>query len=340
MTTLSANSPVVIAEIAQAHDGSLGIAHKMIDCVASAGTSHIKFQMHFADYESTIHDRFRTSGFPQDESRYDYWKRIEFTKDQWAGIIQHCVEKDLEVVVSPFSDYALDLCEHLGVRAIKIGSGEVTNRPFLENVSKRFHSHIISTGLSTWDDIDNAYQILSAQSQEVAILQCTTEYPCPLNKIGLNNIELIKRKYGCLAGLSDHSGRISPALTAYAQGFTDIIELHVAYSRNAFGPDSTSSITFEELASLHVLLSEIHTMLISPTDKDTLATDKASLQTLFGRSLYFLCDLPSGTILNKEHLGYKKPGGYLTYDYLESVIGRRILKNVVHDEPVTLEVLE
>lgn len=340
MTALSVSSPVVIAEIAQAHDGSLGFAHKMIDCVASAGTSHIKFQMHFADHESTIHDSFRTSGFPQDMSRYDYWKRIEFTRDQWAGIIRHCIEKNLEVTVSPFSDYAVDLCESLAVQTIKIGSGEVTNKTFMRKMSKRFDSFIISSGMSTWSDIDDAFQILSEHAREVAILQCTTEYPCPLDRIGLNNIELIKRRYGCRTGLSDHSGKITPALTAYAQGFTDIIELHVAYSRDAFGPDSASSITFKELASLNSLLREMRIMLMSPTDKDALAADKSSLKALFGRSLYFLKDLPSGTILARDHLGYKKPGGYLSYDCIETVLGRKILKDVVHDQPLSLELLE
>jgi len=234
MTALSINSPIVVAEIAQAHDGSLGMAHKMIDSVAATGTSQIKFQMHFAGHESTMHERFRSHGLLQDDSRYDYWKRIEFTTDQWVGIFQHCIDENLDIIVSPFSDYAVDICEALKIRTIKIGSGEASNLHILKNISHRFNSFILSTGMSTWDDIDIAFKILSAESNEVAILHCNTEYPCPLDKIGLNNIELIKRRYGCLTGLSDHSGKISPSLTAYAQGFTDIIELHVTYSRDAF----------------------------------------------------------------------------------------------------------
>jgi N,N'-diacetyllegionaminate synthase len=340
MTASLVSAPIVIAEIAQAHDGSLGMAHKMIDCVARAGNSHIKFQMHFADHESTRYDKFRTHDFPQDISRHNYWKRIEFTEEQWAQIFNHCTSLNLETIVSPFSDYAVDICERLGVQTIKIGSGEVGNLSFLKNISRRFKSYILSTGMSTWNEIDVAFETLTAESREVAILQCTTEYPCPLERVGLNNIELIKHRYKCRSGLSDHSGKISPSLTAYAQGFTDIIELHVGFSRDAFGPDSTSSITFEELGSLNTLLSEMHRMLISPTNKDAIASEKNALKSLFGRSLYFISDLPKGTVITKAHMGYKKPGGYLTYDSIDVVLGRKLLKDVVYDQPLTIDLLE
>lgn len=337
MTTSFNEPPIVIAEIAQAHDGSLGLAHSMVDSVADSGTKHIKFQMHFADQESTQYDRFRKQGFPQDSSRYDYWKRIEFTDQQWFEIFKHCSDRDLDIVVSPFSNYALDLCSSLGVKTIKVGSGETLNLPFLSYMRDRFDSFIVSTGMSTWSETDQAYSVLNSGNNDVSILQCTSEYPCALTNVGINNIELIKKRYGCRSGLSDHSGKISPALAAYAKGYTDIIELHVTYSRSAFGPDSTSSIDFGELRLLNDLLSDIHVMLNHPTQKHDISQTHQTLRELFGRSLYFSQDLPAGTRLTTDHVRLKKPGGFLSHDNLESLLGKCIRRSVVYDEPLANE---
>ena len=122
----------IIAEIAQAHDGSLGMAHAYVDAVAKTGCHAIKFQTHISEAESSIHEPFRVKFSKQDATRMDYWKRMEFTLDQWKEIKQHCDEVGLEFMSSPFSNAAVDLLEKVGVLRYKIGSGEVNNFVLLE----------------------------------------------------------------------------------------------------------------------------------------------------------------------------------------------------------------
>jgi N-acetylneuraminate synthase len=121
------NKPYLIAEIAQAHEGSLGILHSYIDAVSKTGVQAIKFQMHLAEAESSIHEPFRVKFSKEDLTRFDYWKRMEFSMDQWKDIKKHCDEVGLDFICSPFSNLAVDWLEEIGVHTYKIGSGEVNN---------------------------------------------------------------------------------------------------------------------------------------------------------------------------------------------------------------------
>src|SRR5665647_2102235 len=127
----------IIAEIAQAHDGSLGIAHSYIDALASTGVNAVKFQTHIAHAESSSFEPFRVKFSYEDETRFDYWHRMEFTKEQWAGIKLHCEEKGLEFISSPFSCAAVDLLENLQVKKYKIGSGEVLSLIHISEPTRR-----------------------------------------------------------------------------------------------------------------------------------------------------------------------------------------------------------
>ena len=124
----------LIAEIAQAHDGSLGFAHQFIDAAADAGADAIKFQTHFANEESTLDEPFRIKFSKQDETRFDYWKRMEFTDEQWAGLADHAKEKKLDFLSSAFSMRAVELLERLGMPAWKIASGEVVSSDLLNRI--------------------------------------------------------------------------------------------------------------------------------------------------------------------------------------------------------------
>jgi N-acetylneuraminate synthase len=120
---------LIIGEVAQAHDGSLGMAHAFIEAIAAAGADAVKFQTHIAAAESTPAEPWRVRFSAQDASRYDYWKRMEFTEEQWRGLKQHAFEKGLLFLSSPFSLEAVELLERVGVAAWKIASGETGNRP-------------------------------------------------------------------------------------------------------------------------------------------------------------------------------------------------------------------
>ena len=146
--------PYLIAEIGQAHEGSLGILHSYIDAVASTGVQAIKFQLHLAQAESSSYEPFRVKFSYEDQTRYDYWKRMEFTLEQWKEIKTHCDEVGLDFICSPFSNLAVDWLEEIGVKYYKIGSGEVNNLLLLEKIAQTKKPVIISSGMSSFSELD------------------------------------------------------------------------------------------------------------------------------------------------------------------------------------------
>ncbi|MDH7504394.1 MAG: N-acetylneuraminate synthase family protein, partial [Verrucomicrobiota bacterium] len=195
--------PMLIAEVAQAHDGSLGMAHAFIDLIAGAGADAVKFQTHIAAAESTPAEPWRVKFSRQDATRYDYWKRMEFSPAQWRELKHHATQRGLVFLSSPFSFEAVDLLEKLRVPAWKIPSGEITNLPMIERIVGTGRPVLISSGMSAWSQLDAAVAVCRGARVPYAVFQCTTAYPCPPEKIGLNVLEELRRRYDCAVGLSD-----------------------------------------------------------------------------------------------------------------------------------------
>lgn len=315
----------MIGEVAQAHDGSLGMAHAYIDAIAGAGAHAVKFQTHIAAAESTLDEPWRVKFSPQDGTRFDYWKRMEFSEEQWHGLKRHADERGLLFLSSPFSSEAVDLLERVGVAAWKIASGEVGNGPMFERIARSGLPVVMSTGMSPYSEIDEAVGIVRGHGLELAVLQCTSAYPCPPEKVGLNVIGELRSRYGCHVGLSDHSGTIFPGLAAAALGI-DVLEVHVTMSREMFGPDVVASVTTSELRQLVDGIRFIETIRRNPVDKDAAAEEAAPLRRLFTKSIVAASDLESGTLLAEEHLALKKPGTGLPASRLSEVLGRRLAR--------------
>lgn len=332
-------SCIIIAEVAQAHDGSLGIAHAFIDAIANAGADAVKFQTHIAAAESTPGEPWRVKFSPQDATRYDYWKRMEFTEEQWHGLKRHADQRGLMFLSSPFSVEAVELLSCVGVAAWKVASGEVSNVPMFERIIATKLPVLLSTGMSSLDEIDAAVERVQAAGVPLTVLQCTTAYPCPPEKIGLNLIPFFRQRYQCQVGLSDHSGTIYPALAATTLG-ANAIEVHVTLSREMFGPDVPASVTTAELAQMVKGIRFIEQMLAHPIDKDFLAQEMIPLRGLFTKSVVIRQDLPAGTILEPRHLTAKKPGTGIPAARLPEFAGRRLARDVSADELLDEDMLE
>lgn len=322
---------LIIGEVAQSHDGSLGLAHSFIDAVAQAGADAIKFQTHIAAAESTPGEPWRVKFSRQDATRYDYWKRMEFTEEQWYGLKQHADELGLLFLSSPFSAEAVELLKRIGVAAWKVASGEVNNLPLFERMAATRLPFLLSTGMSPLKEIDAAVEQVRASGLPLAVLQCTSAYPCPLEKVGLNLIPFFRERYRCAAGLSDHSGSIYAGLAAATLG-AEVIEVHVALSREMFGPDVPISLTTQELKQLTEGVRAIEKMMAHPVDKDEMAEETAPLRGLFTKSVVARVDLPLGTFLREEHLTVKKPGTGIPASRLPEVIGARLRRSLKADE--------
>lgn len=330
---------LVIAEVAQSHDGSLGMAHAFIDAAANSGAGAIKFQTHFASEESTPAEPWRVRFSSQDATRYDYWRRMEFSDEQWIELKKHADDCGLLFLSSPFSRRAVELLERIGVPAWKVASGEIANYPLLDSMLATGKPMLLSTGMSPWQEIDAAVDRVRAAGRPVAVMQCTTEYPCPPEKAGLNLLAEMRSRYACPVGFSDHSGRIYAGLAAASLG-ASIVEVHVAFSRQMFGPDVPSSVTFEELRQLAEGIAFIERALANPVDKDRVANDKQELRSIFGRSMVAASDLPAGTVLDEAHVAFKKPGTGLGLSRRDEVLGRRLRRAIPRDQQLRLDDLE
>ena len=331
--TLDPGRCLLIGEVAQAHDGSLGLAHAFIDAIADSGADAVKFQTHLAAAESTPAEPWRVRFSTQDQTRYDYWRRMEFTEEQWTALHRHAEERGLLFLSSPFSVEAALLLRRVGVAAWKIASGEVANPTMLEAIGDSGLPVLLSTGMSGLAEIDAAVARIRQRGLPLAVLQCTTAYPCPPEKIGLNLLAAFRERYQSAVGLSDHSGTIFPGLAAATLG-AEVVEVHVTLSREMFGPDVPASVTTSELRQLAEGIRFIERARVSPVDKDALAAEFAPLRQVFTKSIVPRVDLSAGTVLSPHHLTAKKPGSGIPPDRIHELIGGRLLRDVKADEPL------
>jgi len=315
----------IIAEIGQAHEGSLGLALSYIDALAKTGVDAVKFQLHIAEAESSVHEPFRIKFSKQDATRYDYWKRMEFSEKQWGLLKNRCEEKGVEFLASPFSNAAVDLLEKLNVKRYKIGSGEVNNFLLLEKIAKTGKPVILSSGMSSYEELDRTVAFLKYKGVAYSILQCTTSYPTDPQNYGLNVIAELKDRYAVKIGFSDHSAKRETCIAAAALG-AEILEFHAVFSRQSFGPDASSSLEIDEIGQLVRALRNISIAVANPVDK-TDHSRFSELKAIFEKSLAVNKDLPKGHILKFNDLEAKKPKNFgINATDFETVIGKT-LKN-------------
>lgn len=305
---LKKSSPYLIAEIGQAHEGSLGILYSYIDAIAQTGVNAIKFQMHIAEAESSEHEPFRVQFSLVDNTRFDYWKRMGFSLEQWEGIKRHCDSVGLDFICSPFSNLAVDWLEEIGIKYYKIGSGEVNNFLILEKIAQTGKPVILSSGMSSYAELDQTVDFLKERKVNFSILQCTTAYPTVPEHYGLNVIQELKDRYKVPVGFSDHSARIETCIAATALG-ASILEFHVVFDRQLFGPDAKASLTIQETKDLVLAVKNVATAISNPIDKNN-NSNFFELKQIFEKSLAVNKKLPKNHVITFDDLEAKKPKGF------------------------------
>jgi len=312
----------IIAEIAQAHEGSLGIAHSYIDALADCGVDAVKLQTHIASAESSEFEQFRVNFSYEDKTRFDYWKRMEFTPEQWAGLKKHCEEKGVEFLSSPFSIAAVDLLEKLNVKRYKIGSGELSNFLMLDAIAKTGKPIILSSGMSDWNELDDSINFLKKYNNKISLLQCTTAYPTQPEQWGLNVMQKMKERYQIEVGFSDHSGDIFACLAATTLG-AEVLEFHAVFNHNMFGPDAKASLNIEQITQLVKGVKAINISLNTPNQKEDIS-NFTQIKTMFGKSLATKVNVKKGNLVSIAELESKKPGDRgIPTKYFEDILGRQ-----------------
>lgn len=325
----------IIAEIGSVHDGSFGNALRLIDAAAEAGADTVKFQTHIAEAESL--PGAPSPAYFNDEPRIAYFKRTGFTHNQWKRLAHHAEAARVTFLSSPFSLEAVDLLEDVGVQAYKVPSGEVTNLPLLERIARAKKPTLLSSGMSDWKELDRAVAVLKPAC-ELTVLQCTTAYPCPPERVGLNVMNEMRERYGVAVGLSDHTTGFAAGIAAAALGAA-VIEKHFAFSRLMYGSDAKHSMEPDDFKVFCRALHEVWRMNTHPVDKDDLRP-YADMKRIFEKSIVTARALTAGTALTMEMLAFKKPGdGIPAADY-RYVLGRRLRQDVPADHKLSSENLE
>jgi N,N'-diacetyllegionaminate synthase len=297
----------LIAEIGQAHDGSLGNLLSMVRKLCSLRVDIIKVQHHIADAESSEYEQFRKKFSVQDLTRLDYWRRMEIPLQVLRDIKAMVEAAGKQFLCTPFSLRAVDELEALGVDAYKIGSADVGNRLMLRRIAETGKPVIISSGTKDEAAMDAAIELLRPAAASVTVMHCTSAYPTPLAIVDLQGIDRLRARYGLPVGLSDHSGQIWPTVFALAHGASHA-EVHFTWSRDQFGPDTTSSLTpeeFEILADAIAAWKSTHMVVDDPN----IGGELERVRTVFSRSVRLRQPLAAGELVTLAHLECFKPAG-------------------------------
>jgi N-acetylneuraminate synthase len=314
----------IIAEVGSVHDGSFGNACKLIELAKDVGATTVKFQMHLAEHETT--QNAPTPKYFKTEPRYKYFKRTEFSIQQWKKLYLLAQENNIEFCCSPFSLKALEILIDIGIKKIKIASGEVTNIPLLKIAALESQEVILSSGMSSWSELDHAMNVLDSGKASITVMQCSSEYPCRPENVGLNIVSEISDRYKCKAGFSDHTIGYAASIGAVYFG-AETIEKHLTFSRAMYGSDAKHSMEPEEFRQLVVSLNQARKIYTHPITKNN-ADIYRDMKDIFEKSLVAAEPLAAGTQILSNHIAYKKPGTGLKPIEANRIIGR-VLKNDV-----------
>jgi len=322
----------IIAEIGSVHDGSFGNARKLIEESANAGADVVKFQLHIFNEESLL--SAPNPPYFSDETRKDYFNRIAFTKKQWIDLKKISEDLGLDFLVSPFSIRAIEILEDIGVCEYKVASGEVSNLPLLEALSNTKKPVIISSGMSTWSELDDAIAIFR-KNCEITILQCSSLYPCPNTNVGLNVIREMQKRYQLDVGLSDHTLGFSASVAAAAIGATTI-EKHVTFSKAMYGSDACHSMEFNDFKLFCSMVRDVWTMNNCTVDKNNTNLYE-NTKKIFEKSVVASIDIEKNTIIDQSMMNFKKPADGISVSQYKGLIGKKLLVSVKKDHVFSIK---
>lgn len=317
------NKIFLIAEAGVNHNGDPELAKKLIEAASRAGADAVKFQAFRSERLVTRRDL----------SQLEMLRRLELSPEIFPVLKGHAEKCGILFLATPFDRESVDLLEPL-VPLYKISSGDCTNLPFLRYIAGKGKPVILSTGMTTLDEVGEAVAVLKVVP--VTLLHCTTNYPCPFDEVNLRGMLTLKKRFDLPVGYSDHTLGIEVPIAAAALG-AEVIEKHFTLDRRMPGPDHQASLEPHELGELVRSIRNIERSLGDGIKKPQLSeieTVKAAR-----RSLVFAQNLAAGSTIKEEHLEFKRPGTGLAPEKMNEILGRKLIRNVQKDDLVTLEVL-
>jgi len=316
------NKIYIIAEIGMTHDGSFGLASKLTESAIKSGANVIKYQWHIAEEETTVDAP--SPPYFKNETRFSYFKRTEFSIEKFKSLVKQCIDASVIPCVSVFSIESLQRAIKAGFKIIKIPSGEVTNIPLLREVALKEIPVIISSGMSNWEELDNAINIF--KNSNLCVLQCTSMYPTPPEKVGLNILLELKKRYDIPYGLSDHTLSGATSISAVTLG-AQVIEKHFTISKKLYGPDARFSLEPEEFKKLVEDINYVKKALTNNVDKNNLDSYK-EMKLIFQKSIFSNNLIKKGEKFDLNNLAFKKPGSGIPASEIDDIIGKISSKDI------------
>jgi N-acetylneuraminate synthase len=328
------HKPYVIAEISANHNGSIERAKQSIEMAAKAGVDAIKIQTYNADtmtIDCDSDDFIVKGGLWNGYKLYDLYNEAQTPYDWHKELFDFASKVGVTLFSTPFDESAVDLLESLKTPAYKIASFELTDLPLISYVAKLKKPMLISTGMASQDEISEALECArSAGCNSLLLFHCISSYPAPIEQANLRSIQKLKREFGITVGLSDHTIGNVAATTAVALG-ASAIEKHFTISRSDKGPDSEFSIEPDELKDL---VREVNEAWLSLGRDELIRPKSEDNSRVFRRSLYFVNDLKSGSIIKPDDVRRIRPGFGIAPKFFNDVVGKVTVRDIKRGQPV------
>lgn len=330
-------SVFVIAEAGVNHNGSLDLAKKLVDAAKDAGADCVKFQTFVSKNivsKNAVKAEYQKQQTEPDESQQDMLKKLELTFDEFIQLNEYCINKNIEFMSTAFDFDSIDFLDSLEMGAWKVPSGDITNLPYLIKIANLNKPVILSTGMSTIEDIRNAIKVLTENGvAELTVLHCTTEYPTPFEDVNLRAMNTIKEEFKVKVGYSDHTKGIEVPIAAVALGAT-VIEKHFTLDRNMNGPDHKASLEPIELKAMIDSIRHIE-MALGNGMKQPAESEKKNM-AVARKSIIASQEIKLGEIFTEENLTVKRPGDGISPMRWFDIIGKSASRDFEEDELIEL----
>lgn len=327
----------IIAEAGVNHNGSEDLALQLVDVAARCGADAVKFQTFSAD--KLVRKGAEKAEYQKRETgegdQHSMLKQLEMSEALHRKLIERCNEVGIEFMSTPFDEEAADFLVALGMKHIKVPSGEITNHPFLAHLAAKNVPMILSTGMATLEEIQEAVDVIRSVRQRhgfleplentLTVLHCTSNYPAALEDVNLRAMSTISQATNLPVGYSDHTAGITVSIAAVAMGGT-VIEKHFTLDRNLPGPDHKASLEPDELAEMIARIRDVERALGSPIKQPN--ASELPVRALVRRSVTLIRSVEAGDIIAREDLALMRPGNGITPKELEAVIGRQAARSI------------
>ena len=331
----------IIAEAGVNHNGDIKLAYELVDAAAEAGVDAVKFQTFKAEKlvtKSAQMADYQVTNTGKQESQLDMLRKLELDYDAHAELKTYAESKGLVFLSTPFDLEGIDFLVELGLVLMKAGSGDLTNLPYLEKMASKGIPMVISTGMAVMEECKDALSVIhEAGNENVVVLHCTTNYPCPLEEVNLKAMKTMAQTLGCMIGYSDHTDGILVPQLAVAAGAC-VLEKHFTLDRKMEGPDHSASLEPQELKEMVKAVRQVEAIMGKGVKEPNVSERK--IMAAARKSVVAAVDIPAGTKISLEMLDIKRPGTGISPKKMRDLKGKVSQVAILADTLLSWDMLE